>query len=536
MKWIILCALAVSSLHAAELESAVESKQSFEVSSVIAAPVAKLGVHMAVAGIDTLDLLVFSESEAARVHVGKGFALIHASWDFEAYRHFSKALKHDPECLMAYCGVVLSMSSPTHEFAEERAIAFNRMLTLAEHKEEGEFYYPEHERLYAVAIAELMVNGAGRGARVFAQIAKNYPNDLHAQTLAVYLNNGGYNALGNPRVRQRKALETVRKLVEEHPENQMLLNFLIVLQIEAPQQAVDFKAELLPLAQKLVALSGESVASWQALLGAVAWRSGELELAESAFRKSVSLYQSWKEMNNVDLADCEGLIRVELFLSAVLHDQGKTAEAASLAKKVKAYKVEEGRKISTGALALRWHAALMPAKLYMEAENYTEARKSLPVLPKRKKLDSYSAVVTGYQLCLDSLISLEQGKLSNAQALHNRSSDLLTQLQEMQGEASRTPDFGSFLRSLNSLIILHNEVAAKLSKNSGLSYNWYKAAIDAQKPGSRLLPPDILYPMEHRLGLYFEGVGESQKAKQAFEAAVLQRPSYRKSLKKVKAL
>lgn len=158
MKWILACS--ISFLAVGFAQEAFPVAEVFDVKGVIAAPVAKLAVPAMLPQTGEPQLLVFSSSLEAQKHVRQGFALIHASWDFEAYRHFTTALEADPQCLMAYCGIVLSLTSPRHEFNEQRAVSYNRMLTLAEFKVDGQFYYPENERMYAVAIAELVVNGS----------------------------------------------------------------------------------------------------------------------------------------------------------------------------------------------------------------------------------------------------------------------------------------------------------------------------------------------------------------------------------------
>ena len=63
---------------------------------------------------------------------GKGFALVHAQWNFEAYRHFSAALAIDPECIMAYAGVTLALIQPFNEYADYRRAAVLRMLDMSD--------------------------------------------------------------------------------------------------------------------------------------------------------------------------------------------------------------------------------------------------------------------------------------------------------------------------------------------------------------------------------------------------------------------
>lgn len=534
MKWIFPCVVALSSTLnvSADDQPAVEKvTESFDVANVIAEPVVKSTDPVIRPELGEPKILVFSESLVAQEHVRAGFAAIHASWDFEAYRHFSRALQADPQCLMAYCGVVLSLANPQHEFNEQRAKAFNRMLSLAEHKVDGEFYYPENERMYAVGIAELMVNGMGTSSKVFRALAGEYPNDLQAQLLAAFLSRGGYNELGNARMSQRTIVSLLETLVERYPEDPMVLNFLIMVQAEAPSKAVDFKNDMLPLAQKIVVLSDGKVASWQSLLGYVAWRSGEPEVAEVAFNQSIILYKKWMSEAKVGYADCEGLIRAQMFLATVLHSQGKSTEALKLVEEVNAYKFAEGRENSAGALAVKWLSQLMPLRIKLEADDLTGAKKALPKVGKSAngKLEPYSAIIVGYTHYIEAAILAKAGQSNEARSRHAKLAVFLSELQEQRAKMSVNSEFRDFVRSLHTLTVLHKELTARIAGSSGLAYNWYQTAIEAQSADSRLLAPDILYPMEFRMAQYLEKSSKPIDAKLFYESSLERRPCYKKA-------
>lgn len=530
MKWILACSIVFSAVVSAQQKETSATK-SFDEKAVIAAAVAKLDAPAMLPQTGEPQLLVFSSNLEAQEHVRQGFALIHASWDFEAYRHFTTAVQADPQCLMAYCGIVLSLTSPQHEFHEQRAIAYNRMLTLTEFKVDGEFYYPENERMYAVAIAELIANGLGNSLRVFRQLANDYPNDLQAQLLTTYLSRGGYNALGNPRVTQREAIQRFKDLVEQNPEDPMALNFLIMVQSEAPFGAIDFKNDLLPLALRLSEMSEGKVATWQSLLGFIALRSGEAALAEKSYREAIVLFQQWQESNMLGMADNAGLVRAQLFLASVLHAQGKTKEAADLVATVIKTKIETGREYSAGALTLKWCGQLLPFRMYLEQGQPLLAKNSLPKpsTTNRRNMDPYSAILLAYQLYADASISLAKKDIATARKLHAKLAVILSDMQEMQHQISQSYEFPYFLPALSSLVVLHKELTAHVSEDVGLAYNWYQSAIEAQPSESRLLPPEILFPIEYRLGLYQMKIGEIDAAKESFQNALRRRPLYLKA-------
>lgn len=503
----------------------------FDVSGVITPAVAKLEEPAFWDGVGEAQLLVFSDSLQAQEHVRKGFALIHASWDFEAYRHFVEAVKLDPQCLMAYCGMLLAMTNPEHEFKEQRAQAFNRMLTLLEYKENGEYYYPDNERIYAIGLAELLTNGMAMGARIFEQLGEDYSSDLQAQLLAAFLSRSGYNALGRPRLGQREAVKKLEELVARHPDDPLVLNFLIMAQAEAPYQAVDFKEELLPLAQRLVRLSKGEVPSWQALLGFIAWRSGEAELAIESYQKAIKLYEAWKERDGIDYADCEGLIRAQLYLATVLNDQGRQKEALDVIDQVNRYQVGETRQDSIGARTIRWYGNVFASKIYLENKEYAKAREVLPVTVKNTagELDVYSAVLIAHQLVIDVAQLLQEQKMDQAKAKHKRLSLLLQHIKTLQSKDVGDISIVDSLGTLNALITMQKELTAHISNEGKLSYNWLQSAIDLQTSVSRLLPPLILYPMEYRMGEYLLSVGRKEDAEEFFEKALQRRPSYKKA-------
>ena len=132
--WAILFLLVAPAALSQEPGKASGSKEArpFQVSDVIHPTVAELPVPEFNDRIVALRMAISTSSEDAEKHVLQGMALIHAAWDYEAYRHFCAAAELDPDCVMAYWGIVLSLASPNHEFLPQRVAAIDRMLALVE--------------------------------------------------------------------------------------------------------------------------------------------------------------------------------------------------------------------------------------------------------------------------------------------------------------------------------------------------------------------------------------------------------------------
>ena len=59
--------------------------------------------------------------------------------------------------------------------------------------------------------------------------------------------------------------------------------------------------------------------------------------------------------------------------------------------------------------------------------------------------------------------------------------------------------------------------------------NWYNEAIDLQLGPSRLFPPNILYPLEYKLGRFYESKGDKLKAYESYAKANKRMPSHKAS-------
>ncbi|SHK05200.1 Tetratricopeptide repeat-containing protein [Rubritalea squalenifaciens DSM 18772] len=527
------------------LSAGAEDEKQFDVNSVIAEPVAKLPEPRFWNGVGELNLLVFTEDESVRKHVNQGFVLLHASWDFEAYRHFTTALKKDPNCLMAYCGLVLSVANPTHEWKAERAKAFNRMITLSEYKvgegEQARWYYPDIERGYAFCIATLLTEGSGPGSKAFRQLSNKYPKDLQLKLLAAFLERGGYSDYGDIRPSQRASLAKVRELVDLYPENPLVLNFWLMMQAEAPYQAVDVMQVLMPTAKKLVVLSEGKLPTWHAVLGHLAWRSGELELARLSFERAIELYSQWQSNDQISDVNAIGLCRAKIFLAAVLYAEGKIQDALQLLGEVKSIELPDGRQFSQVATALQWHAKLLPAQIYLARGGKGDLKKALSVLPTLPAqasggFDPYKIVIDGYTLYIRALESEEAGKPEQAREYYAKLVQNLELMQKAQPKMVQQPYYVDYVRALGALKIHQFELLGLLSAESELAANWYRSAIDRQHPSSRLLPPEILYPMEFRLAEYYQNESDLENARKFANQGLKRMPSCPKCKALLKSL
>ncbi len=514
------------------------AQKKFDYQSVIAPPIRAMAAPKMwegeVRNIGELNIPVSTNDDLVQKHVRQGFSLIHAQWDVEAYRHFAAALKREPDCLMAYCGVVMSLLNPQHEWKEYRARAINRMVSLAEHKsgegKDAEYVFPANERDYAIAIGSLVVNGLNAGAASFKVLAEKYPNDLQLSLLAPFFNRGKYDVFGRSDERQERAVKAVKSLLDENPDNPLVTNFYIMMQVEAPFNAVDQQTAVLPYAKKLVQQGGADYPGWQMLLGYAAWRTGEMELARDSFQKAASLYETWKKESKAGISECDGLIRAYAFLTIIHFQMGDTKNLDVVLKKLA--EGAQARKGSAVHAISHWSHQMIRVNMFLakgDKEAIKNALKSLPKIDRKDKdKELFNLMIKGYQaygLTRSYKFSGEDDKSIKMLELLGK---VLGELSDKQAQIRDQPYYTQYLILVKSLSVYHLELTADMVGEVG-SYSFYQDATDQQMQPTRYYPPSILYPMEYKLAKFYERKGDLKKARETYKLAHKRMPSHPQS-------
>ncbi len=501
----------------------------FNYKKVVAPPIAAMPTPKMWKGMGELNLSISSSDEKVRDHVKQGFALLHAQWDVEAYRHFAAALKLDDHCLMAYSGVVMSLLNPEHEWKKYRSVAINRMQTLIEHKNaDGEFSYPDIERGYAIAVITLNTINFRKGVEEFSQLADKYPNDLQLQLLKPFLNRGKYNSFGNADLKQERAVKSIKAVLDKNLNNPLALNFYVMMKIEAPYNAVNQKTEVLPYVDKLLLISDE-IPSWQTLLGYAAWRTGDLEQAKVSFENAVRLYEGWRKESKAKNSECDGLYRTYAFLAVVYYQLGDKKSLQAVMSKLKGAKYS--RRSSPVYGLYEWSYQLIDAKMLFAENTVGSIKKGLAALPKIDSKDTgksaQNKVIKGYQAYGLSLLSLKQGDKKKAEKMIRELARVIHELKVLSTKVQKKSYYPHYLISQRTLRIYHNEVVAMLEEKSGAgSLNWYNEAIDLQLGPSRLFAANSLYPMEYKLARYYESQEKMELARDTYTKAYQRMPSH----------
>ncbi|MEM9081695.1 MAG: hypothetical protein AAGC74_13500, partial [Verrucomicrobiota bacterium] len=308
MRILLVGLLLVTGLR--EDEKLAKALAEFRVESVIDETVAGLGKPVWYPEIVSWRPVVSTSSDEAQKHVHQGMALVHAGWDFEAYRHFVEAVKLDGDCLMAYWGMSLALAEANQEWVEERMAALDRMFDLSEAGMGTEL-----ERKQVEALAYLFSDERALAPPKFKEVVEAFPNDLQSGLMAAYLGKDGYDPLMGAGPGQKEAVADVEDLLRRNAESQMALLFWVLLQAEHPDGTGHMREVVLPRVRSLAGMAPD-FPPYRHLLGHYEWRGGNLGLARREFEAAVRGYEEYMGREGLEFYDCPNWVRAKLYLAA----------------------------------------------------------------------------------------------------------------------------------------------------------------------------------------------------------------------------
>ena len=511
-------------------EPAATSKDVSAVEDAIPNPVKALAEPTLMSFPGGIVMAVSATSEKAQVHVLQGLNHLHGGWEFEASRHFAAAIREDPECLLAYWGMIMTALAPSPETGPARDVASDRLLDLVDQGKGTEL-----ERGYAYALIKYLQEGPAGAARAFRQVAAKFPNEMMAAIFAALFDRTGYDEFGTATPAQEVAENVLMELIKKHPQSPVAIHALLTIRAEAS----DLTASL-PLAQKLCQMVPDYPPYFH-LLGHYEWRCGKHGPAAAAFGKAASFYQTWMKANQATLADCPEWVKAECYRTICMASKGDFDNAYATARQLAATPLPAGRPASPGARFLLWDAKTLPARLLLHRGLRGNAGEALASMAKPQEIKKYHSSsqaywwIDGLRLALEARRLIDAGDLSQAKDVSAAMSHHGETMAKAQGAASVSGERSEWVRSFRALEVLASDVRGRIAlagskAEIGSAYNWFSSAADRQRPSPALFPPLILTPMPLRVGDYFIAVDRPADAIEAYQRALALFPNDMESL------
>ena len=475
-------------------------------------------------GIGNNTMRVTTDSESARRFFDQGLNLLHCFWDFEAYRAFNEATRHDDSLAMAHWGLFMALNYNQHELAAERQAA------LLEAQELG-VRATDRERRYIKAIEQLAKH-SGRAAqtayiREMEALVEAYPEDLQAKLLLIkFLVTDAGGTFSDPRTEvARDAFERARKmlrpLLETHPDNAAVHHYWIHAHEGGPDPSAALaSAERLPL---LAPKSGHILH----MPGHIYFKVGLHDKAYEAFQKSLKFDRAYMQEQGVDPVDNWNYVHNLDYLVANCAEDGRYQEGLRYAELLHDLPVELERSRAAGLGYIVYGGRTAPARFHLRYGQWQAAAANLEAGLANWRFPSQVAAdyVGGLLAYARGMALFASGEAEQAgphfQVLFGISQRLAQQQAELgsdwylqAGQIVLRIAAAELIGLLMSSQGQHERALAELEKAAGLE----------QVLGYGE-PPHYSRPVQESLGGLYLQIGRWQDARQAFRKVLDERPN-----------
>lgn len=424
-------------------------------------------------------LVVSSFDAEAREAVVRGIQMLLTAQDESALAEFRTARRLDPSCVMASWGILFSTLGSDHDHERTEA--------LAELRREARLQdlLPQ-ERYLCEALAFFLTDGAEAAVDTLSQYASRFPRDpLPIMGQIVFLRNG-YDAFGNARPQQERALQLAEKLLESDPASHTALFLRALLEETAPRVS----ARACDCARRAARLAPRHAAT-RLLLGHLLARSGRYGEAAEAFEQAATLYEQTRSAFHLAEGDDDGQIRALLGLAVAQWQQGEWRASLQTRRLLKTFPIDPERLHSKRSRLILWEVRSLPARLALAGTRTLDAgdlracmaAANVPGMPQKDPAKPY----------LESLKHIMEARLAITRRDHLGAQKSLSKAEARLAEFT-SPSFlpgegkdaGCVARAREAVQIALFQTRAQLTPSS--AHFWNQDAQEIARPPSGMLP------------------------------------------------
>ncbi len=471
-------------------------------------------------GLGGSKMKIVTKSEKTQAYFNQGLNLLHDFWDFEAYRAFKEAIRHDSTAIMPYWGL-LQTPGPEQDSAltNQKKVAVKQLKKLLKTAN-------EHEKLYA----ELALLSDSLKEKAYPEMLKKYelivhkfPDDMDAKLFLALGKMSGFDTDMNPNEGQLYSEFLLKDAQRLEPNNHAFHHYWIHLMEHCcPERALASADVLASLAPN----SGHTVH----MPGHIYNRVGDYKRAHDAFVASVKVDSAYMKKEGIQEVDNWNYIHnINYLINNCVHD-GRHNEALFYAEKLKNMKVDKARKeIYDGTFFNQ--GTLAPAKMEMAFGSWDKA---LAQLEKVMNTDSaYSFAGMEFKNCLTlfakGMEALDKNNVSDAIQYSNNLDAILWRNEKQSGKDSTlNQNFGRFSWGYqNTLNTASLELQGCIKSEQGNYEQAIKLLDKAQKNELELgygEPPLYARPVAMSLAKAHEKAKKWDKAIESYESLLKRFP------------
>ncbi|MGO8790356.1 MAG: tetratricopeptide repeat protein [Terriglobia bacterium] len=483
-------------------------------------------------GIGDANLKITTNSEQAQAYFNQGLRLLHCFWDFEAYRAFKEAARLDPSAAMAYWGEyeALKMSGRHGSVQEEKNAALAKAKSLADRAS-------DHERLYIRGAEREEDSDDSKDSASYRELMETlidrYPDDLDAQAFLALEEMGGYKTNGRPNDGELYSQASLRNLLTAHPDNAAANHYWIHAMegSSRPEEALR-SAEVLG---RLAPNSGHMVH----MPGHIFWRVGDYERARQSFVASVRVDEAYMMSQQIRPEEDWNYAHNLAYLVAACAEAGRYNEGLQWAAKLRGMPAPTGMSsarfaVWAGGSVARVHIRFSDWKA-VEGEAIEFGTGTNAASPAAKDYAEGLKLYAQGMAAVDRNDAETASKQSEAldamlwrlEASKPKEEDKDDEGQDADKDKTQEPDEDGLPAVLNLLGTLSLDLRANIKSVQGddeEARHLFQKALDNEKNLGYSEPPQFYRPEQESIGDSYLRTHQWDKARDAFEQALKQRP------------
>ncbi len=464
-------------------------------------------------GIGKSDLMIQTTSDSAQKYFSQGIALLHCFWDFEAYRAFREAIRHDSAAIMPYWGIVETIGHFRNEgFTADKAMALKKLKSL-------KFKANEHERLYVDGILladSLKDEGEKAYDKKLETIVDKYPKDTDAKLILALRKMGGYDHEMNLNEGQLYSEYLLLDVLKTNPKHHAVQHYWIHLKEnccpEQAEEAADVLASLAPESGHIVHMPGH-----------IYYKLGHFKKAHDAFVASLKVDSLYMKKQGILELDTWNYLHNISYLLASCSEDGRYREGLYYAEKIRNIPLDTARRAEYNGTFFHF-GILAPAEMEMRYGFWDNALKALEGIQNpdsifgKKEINERDALI----LYAGAMGALQKNDISAARA---RSVELDAFLYRNANDTDKEAVFSK--RAADYFNTMSSQVRGLLLAAEGKYADAVALLEDTQKKELKLgysEPP--VFPSPLWLSLANTHIREKKydKALEAYEKMLKQRP------------
>lgn len=504
-------------------------------------PPEELPAPVKMTGIGNSSMKITTARGEAQAWFNQGLNLLHDFWDYEAARAFEQAVRTDPKCAMCYWGlyqaeVFRSADVPAGQQALDRAVALKKYASRAErlyieaavieHKSALEELHPKGGKKSVAGgeVPPLHVDSAE--TKLYRELVALEPEDVQAKIFLAGSLRDGFDKKGEPRAGTAEEQGILQSILKEHPENTAANHYWIhaVEPGNHPELALESAKKL----GKLTPSSGHMVH----MPGHIFYRMGDYESARESFLASMHVDEEYMRTQKVSVANDWNYVHNLMYLIADEMEAGRFREAMRTSEKLKDARGEVGPTLyrQTPRDGLSRISVELPVLL--RAGAWTSAADKLERGGQESSLKNLEELRTSMLRYVRGMEALERGDRKAAEAMSDALDSVVREkpvdADEMSGMLAMSTSKDAMPKPVYSYLdVAAMELRASVLLAEGRgeeSGSMFTKAADAERELGYREPPFYIRPVEEARGDALLRAKRFDEAKQAYEAALKQRP------------